>query len=61
VAATTVYVSLWQMNCVGLRAERFVNWKRINVNAVYYLTATTWPMPTGDEPSAASSRANKSA
>ena len=26
--ATTVYVSLWQTNTVGLRAERFVNWKR---------------------------------
>ena len=27
--ATTVYVSLWQTNSVGLRAERFVNWKRV--------------------------------
>jgi len=26
--ATTVYTSFWQMNYVGLRAERFVNWKR---------------------------------
>jgi len=26
--ATTVYVSLWQNNLVGLRAERFINWKR---------------------------------
>ena len=29
--ATTVYVSLWQTNTVGLRAERFVNWKRVGV------------------------------
>jgi len=44
--ATTVYVSLWQTNCVGLRAERFVNWKRVGVS-VKYLTATAWPAPTG--------------
>jgi HK97 family phage major capsid protein/HK97 family phage prohead protease len=47
VDATTVYVSLWQMNCVGLRAERFITWKRVGVNAVKYLTATAWPAPTG--------------
>jgi HK97 family phage major capsid protein/HK97 family phage prohead protease len=45
--ATTVYVSLWQTNCVGLRAERFINWKRVGTNAVKYLTATAWPAPTG--------------
>ena len=45
--ATTVYVSLWQTNTVGLRAERFVNWKRANANAVKYLTATAWPAPSG--------------
>jgi hypothetical protein len=50
VDATTVYVSLWQMNCVGLRAERFVNWKRAATNAVKYLTATAWPSPTGEAP-----------
>lgn len=44
--ATTVYVSLWQTNCVGLRAERFVNWKRVGAS-VKYLTATAWPAPTG--------------
>ena len=32
--ATTVYVSLLQNNLVGLRAERFVNWKRGNAKAV---------------------------
>jgi len=57
--ATTVYVSLWQTNCVGLRAERFVNWKRVGVS-VKYLTATAWPAPTGamsvDEPQAKSPR-----
>jgi HK97 family phage major capsid protein/HK97 family phage prohead protease len=45
--ATTVYVSLWQNNCVGLRAERFVNWNKANANAVKYLTAAAWPAPTG--------------
>jgi len=45
--ATTVYVSMFQNNCVALRAERFINWKRVNANAVKYLTATAWPAPTG--------------
>jgi HK97 family phage major capsid protein/HK97 family phage prohead protease len=45
--ATTVLVSLWQTNTVGLRAERFVNWNKANANAVKYLTATAWPAPTG--------------
>jgi HK97 family phage major capsid protein/HK97 family phage prohead protease len=44
--ATTVYVSLFQTNSVALRAERFINWKRVNANAVKYLTATAWPAPT---------------
>jgi hypothetical protein len=58
--ATTVYVSLWQTNCVGLRAERFVNWLRANANAVKYLTAVAWPGPAGappDEPAGSSARA----
>jgi len=45
--ATTVYVSLWQTNSIGMRAEQFVNWARANTNAVKYLTATAWPAPTG--------------
>ena len=45
--ATTVYVSLWQTNSIGLRAERFINWAKANANAVKYLTATAWPAPTG--------------
>jgi len=45
--ATTVLVSLWQNNCVGLRAERFINWNKANANAVKYLTAAAWPAPTG--------------
>jgi HK97 family phage major capsid protein len=45
--ATTVYVSLWQTNTVGLRAERWINWQRANANAVKYLTAVAWPAPSG--------------
>lgn len=37
-AAATVMVSLWQMNMVGLRAERFINWKRRRADAVAYIT-----------------------
>jgi len=47
--ATTVMVSLWQNNLVGLRAERFVNWKRSMTNAVKYLTAAAYPAPAGTQ------------
>jgi HK97 family phage prohead protease/HK97 family phage major capsid protein len=47
--ATTVFVSLWQTNTIGLRAERFVNWQKANANAVKYLTATAWPAPASVE------------
>jgi HK97 family phage major capsid protein/HK97 family phage prohead protease len=58
--ATTVYVSLWQTNCVGLRAERFVNWKRVGTNSVKYLTAANWPAPSGvEEPPATQSARSK--
>lgn len=32
--ATTVMVSLWQRNLIGLRAERFINWKVARAGAV---------------------------
>lgn len=44
--ATTVLVSLWQNNLVGLRVERFVNWKRVGAS-VKYLTAAAYPAPAG--------------
>jgi HK97 family phage major capsid protein/HK97 family phage prohead protease len=47
--ATTVYVSMFQANTVALRAERFITWKRINTNAVKYLTAAAYPAPTMPE------------
>jgi len=46
VVATTVYVSMFQMNTVALRAERFITWKKANANAVKYLTAAAYPAPT---------------
>lgn len=33
-SASTVMVSLWQKNLIGLRAERFINWKRRRDTAV---------------------------
>jgi HK97 family phage major capsid protein/HK97 family phage prohead protease len=44
--ATTILVSMFQMNTVALRAERFITWKKANANAVKYLTAVAWPAPT---------------
>jgi len=38
--ATTVYTSFWQNNLVGLRAERFINWKKARAGAVQYTVAT---------------------
>lgn len=40
--ATTSWTSLWQDNLVGLRAERFINWKRATSDAVFYLTAANY-------------------
>lgn len=43
--ATTVYTSLWQNNYIGLRAERFINWKRARSAGVQYVTAATYTIP----------------
>jgi HK97 family phage major capsid protein/HK97 family phage prohead protease len=40
--ATTVLVSLWQNNLVGLRAERFCNWTRGRDEGVAYLTGAQY-------------------
>lgn len=49
--ATTVYESMFQMNKVAVRAERFVNWARVAPKVVEYLTAAAYvpasPVPTG--------------
>lgn len=39
-SATTVMVSLWQRNLIGIRAERFVSWTRARLVAVQYTVAT---------------------
>ena len=40
--ATTVLVSLWQNNLVGLRAERMITWIRARTAAVRYITAAAY-------------------
>jgi HK97 family phage major capsid protein len=41
--ATVVFKSLWQMNCVGLRAERTINWKKVRAGCVQYTVQTYVP------------------
>lgn len=41
-AAGTVMVSLWQRNMVGIRAERWINWKRRRTAAVQYITGANY-------------------
>lgn len=41
-AGATQLVSLWQNNLVGLRAERFINWKRRRIEAVGYITGAAY-------------------
>jgi HK97 family phage major capsid protein len=40
--ATTVLVSLWQGNLVGLRAERMITWIRARSAAVRYITSAAY-------------------
>ncbi len=40
--ATTVLVSLWQRNLVGLRAERMITWIRARTAAVTYISAAAY-------------------
>jgi len=56
--ATTVLASMFQMNAVALRAERYISWKRVGTNTVKYLTATAWPSPTGAMTATAASEPN---
>jgi hypothetical protein len=41
----TSLVSMWQSNCVALRAERVVNWARRRAQSVAYLTGVAWGGP----------------
>ena len=38
----TALVSLWQTNSVGIRAERFIHWKKRVPGAVAYMEDVTW-------------------
>ena len=38
--ATVVMTSFWQNNLIGLRAERFINWKRARTGSVQWLDQT---------------------
>jgi HK97 family phage major capsid protein len=40
--ASTILVSLWQNNLVGLRAERMITWKLARAAAVRYITAAAY-------------------
>ena len=40
--ATTVYVSLWQRNLLGIRAERYVDWVKARSASVQYLSGVAW-------------------
>lgn len=40
--AATVMVSLWQMNMVGIRAERFINWGKRREGAVQYIDSAKY-------------------
>jgi HK97 family phage major capsid protein len=42
VTASTVLVSLWQQNLVGIRAERMVNWVKRRSAAVQYIKAAAY-------------------
>jgi HK97 family phage major capsid protein len=41
-SATTVFMSLWQMNMVGIRAERYINWGKRRAGAVQFITGTAY-------------------
>ena len=40
--ATTVFISLWQMNLLGIRAERYVDWVKARAASVQYLSGVEW-------------------
>ena len=43
--ATTVMVSLWQNNLLGIRAERYINWVKARAASVQYLSGVAWGTP----------------
>jgi len=57
--ATTVLVSLWQNNLVGLRAERFINWLRAVPAAVALVSGAAYPATASPTGAAATTAAAK--
>jgi HK97 family phage major capsid protein/HK97 family phage prohead protease len=45
--ANTTLVSMWQTNSIALRAERFINWKKLTTGAVVYMEDVAWGASTG--------------
>jgi len=40
-------VSLWQNNCVGLRAEWFITWLKAIAGCCRYVSGATYVIPAG--------------
>jgi HK97 family phage major capsid protein/HK97 family phage prohead protease len=40
--STSAVFNLWQRNCVGLRAERFINWQKAHPSAVAYISGANY-------------------
>jgi hypothetical protein len=40
--AATVLVSLFQLNLIGLKIVRFINWKRVAISAVKYVSGAAY-------------------
>lgn len=40
--ASTVTISLWQHNLVGIRCERFITWQKARSTSVYYITGANY-------------------
>lgn len=38
-------VSLWQQNAIGIRAERWIHWKKRRSSAVAYISSVSWGTP----------------
>lgn len=38
-------VSLWQQNAIGIRAERYIRWKKRRTASVAFLSSVTWGTP----------------
>jgi HK97 family phage major capsid protein len=54
-------VSLWQNNLVGLRAERFINWKKGHAQAAQFIDGATYSPVTGSPSAAAAAKTAKPA